>query len=379
MSELDPAAKPHAPFAERGSHDGVDVVLATPPVSEGEMSPHGPGVPPLGLLYLAAVLRDAGRRVVVVDAAWEALGVAEAAIRILAWRPRLVGLTGTTCEYPRVVELVRELKRRQPCIRVVGGGPHVTYRPHEALADGFDVVVLGEGELALVALIEEGEAAAASLPNVVTGRAPGRTVLRSTDVGSIPVPARDLVDLVSYRFPGVMVSARGCPHGCYFCSVSRRAGAFRPRPEDCVVAEALDLRDRYRLGRVEFLDDTFFAVPERALRLGRAIGKLGLEWAAASRVDEILALGRGLFVLAESGLSTLFLGIESGDDGVLRRAKALTLSETKHAVQIALDVGIPHIRASFIVGHPWDTAATIANTERFMLDLLDRGVDVSVT
>ena len=361
----------------RDTQSPVDVVLVTPPVPPGEVFPEGSGVPPLGLLYLAAALRHAGISVAVVDAAWEKLSPVKAADAVLAMRPSLVGIGSTTAEYPRAVELLRRIKAGSPGTRCIGGGPHMTHRPAEALEDGFDAVVRGEGEHALVALARR--ESSGNLPSNVIVKGRSAASLGSVDPSTVPRPARDLVDLGRYPFPGVMITARGCPHGCYFCSVSRRSVRFRVRPDLDVLREAAFLVSRHGLSRLDVLDDTVLAVPERALRLAAGFRKLGVEWAAEARVDEILALGDGLGRLAQCGLSTLFVGIESGDDAVLRRAKAVSLDDAERAIVRAVEAGIGTIRASFILGHPWDTPATVDNTERFMLGLIERGVEVSAS
>jgi len=359
----------------QGAPPPAEVVLVTPPVPSGEVVPEGSGAPPLGLLYLASALERAGIGVAVVDAAWQRLSPARAASIVLSMRPSLVGITSTTSEYPRAVAMLRRIKDHSPETPCIGGGPHMTHRPAQSLADGFDAVVRGEGEEALVALARRGSSGDLPANVVVKGR-PAAS-LGSADLSAVAWPARDLVELGRYSFPGVMITARGCPHGCYFCSVSRRSARFRVRPEADVLSEAASLGSRHGLTRLEVLDDTVLAIPDRALRLGEGFGKLGFQWAAEARVDEILALGDDLRRLHQSGLSTLFVGIESGDDGVLRRSKAISLDDAERAIDRAVDAGIGTIRASFILGHPWDTPATIDNTERFMLRLINRGVEVS--
>lgn len=337
---------------------------------------------PLGLSYVGAALQAAGYSVAAVDMCQRGMSLDELAALVERQRPRLVGISCTAISYGRALAVAGLVKERQPQTPVVMGGPHVSFCAPATLATGkVDVVVHGEGDLTAAELARcllEGQ----GTPEQVAGisfcrdgrvvRTPSRPFISRLD--SLPIPAADLFDVTAYATHPIATS-RGCPFTCVFCSAGAFSGGrYRLRSPEHVVDEAAWFWQRH--GRREFfiVDDTFTASPKRALRLAALMADRcpGVQWWCESRVDRV---SRELLAqLRAAGCCGVHYGIESGNQGVLDQiGKGITLAQAEAAVAAALGAGIPEVFCSFIIGHPFDTVATVRQTIAFARRLREQG------
>jgi len=236
---------------------------------------------PLGLAYVAAALRENHHKVDVVD-----FEVAKADYRDLPYGEYdLVGISSDTTRWPAAQKVAEAAKAAGST--VVAGGPHVTFMDTEALAAGaVDYVVRNEGEytmLELASCLGDG-----SKPSHVAGisyrgngdivRTPARPYI--SDLDNLPMPARDLFARKSYRatlegreMTGV-VTTRGCPSNCDFCSCSVFGGLkLRTRSVESVIDEIKYMYEREGYRAVAFFDDNFTLNPNRAAAIAEGILK----------------------------------------------------------------------------------------------------------
>lgn len=332
--------------------------------------------PPLGLAYLGAALEAAGAEARVLDFVVHPYST-EALARVLAeFRPHLVGATAVTMTVDGALAALAEAKRLHPSAVTVAGGPHVTFCARETLAvcPGLDVVVLGEGEETVVELARAA-AGGAGLGRVrgiafregdavrVTARRP-----RIRDLDRLPLPARHLLPLGRYRALGMpisMITSRGCPHRCIFCVGRRMVGArVRLRAADRV-ADELEHLARLGFHQVNIADDLFTADAARCEAVCDEILRRGLRvaWTAFARVD---TLRRDLLAhMKAAGCTAVSFGIESGNPGILKTVrKGITLAQVEAAVRMCADTGVAAL-ASFILGLPGETPATLRETAAF--------------
>jgi radical SAM superfamily enzyme YgiQ (UPF0313 family) len=322
--------------------------------------------PPMGLAYLAAVLRDAGHSVTLVDA--NALGVTlgDLARELRELRPQVVGTTAATPSIAladRFGQMVHNLFS-QP-VPVVVGGPHGSALPEDTLGHfpGIDVVVIGEGEEIadrLMSTLAEGELPE-GIPGVAyrleshrnpTGKSPACVNPPSPpvqDLDRLPFPARDLLPNGRYRtidaWPTTcMVAMRGCPAGCNYCNVPRLAGRMvRRRTPQNVVAEMTDVAARYKVRHFSFLDDTFSTSRSWVESFCQALVTSGLAgevtWSCLTRPDMVdLSL---LQTMKGAGLTRIEMGIESGSPAVLEMlGKGATLDQIRDAFSAARQAGL---------------------------------------
>jgi radical SAM superfamily enzyme YgiQ (UPF0313 family) len=253
---------------------------------------------------------------------------------------------------------------------VILGGVHVTFCTDEALQHA-DYVVRGEAEPVMAPLVERIEAKAPvnDLPGVFTepGQAPGAVSeqCRVQDLDALPFADLSLVK--GWRADGPftpMLTSRGCPYDCKFCSVAPMFGRrYRFRSTESVLEELALLRPR---GLVFFYDDNFAASPGRTAELLEEMLSRGLKtnWAAQVRAD--VTRDRQLMELfRRSGCHRVYVGYESISDATLAEYdKGVTVEETVASVRVFHEYGIK-THGMFVLGSDTDDVETIRETSRF--------------
>ncbi len=330
--------------------------------------------PPLGLGYLASALRRNGIETELVDGTFMTLE--EAVDKVKRLQPQIVGVYSMFSMNEASMEVARRLKGY--CNLLVVGGPLPTLSPFEFL-EVFDVAAIGEGEQTMVEIAQsfERKMPLSEVKGIVF-RDAGDIKANSAreciaDLDSLDFPSRDLFDNISYmqyylkRFgytTSPLISSRGCPFNCNFCSRPVFGTTFRTRSPENIVAEVEEIR---RLGydRVWFADDCFTLRPSHLKRVCDLLiqKKIGIEWECLSRVD---TLNSDLASeMKRAGCVRVFFGIESGNDSVLGLMnKQTTTDQARKAVYAAKGSGL-QTGAFFMVGYPGETAQTVLDTVRF--------------
>lgn len=379
----------------------ISVVLVNPPQRNDIGRALGIKAPPIGLMYLAAVLREAGEGVEILDADLLELSVEEAAREVCSRQPSIVGVTATTPTVKNALKVVSSVRARNSGVVTVVGGVHPTFMPEETLQScpELDLVVIGEGEQTLLELTRAlkgfqwggvGASAAEEFAERVSKvrgiayRDPSNPkIIRYTqprafidNLDSIPLPARDLVPFEHYKLLGkdasigAIITSRGCPYGCTYCSSSRIGGLkFRARSVDNVLLEIQELHYKYHLHHIEIIDDIFTLNQKRAFEFAQKLKNLRLdvEWHASSRVNTISRdLVRSLF---SAGLRTLYYGVESGSQRILDlMRKKIRLDQVRDAFRVTREEGVKPF-GSFILGYPGETLDEMKQTIKFAGEL----------
>ncbi len=344
--------------------------------------------PPLGLAYLAAVARDAGHQVSILDA--NALGLApdEIARRAAAYAPTVVGVTATTPTIGLAGRIAAALKGPLPGVPVLVGGPHATALPAATLSDhrAFDLVARGEAERTLPRVLERLEgppdpSALRDLPGVAF-RGPDGILVDTgiappiEDLDALPEPARDLLPMPRYRCPdsdsfSTLLAMRGCPYPCIYCAVPAMFGRrVRFRSPEAVVAEMAGVYERHGTRFFSFLDDTFSTRADWVNAFVDAMQRRGLHrkvrWICLTRADLV---DRSLLSrMRAGGCVRVELGVESGNDtGRAFLRKGLDDDRVIAAFRAAREAGLSTMGFA-ILNIPGETAADIGRT----FDLLRR-------
>ena len=336
----------------------------------GDLPEDGTGAhPPLGLLYLQAAVEASGEhRVDVIDANLERSLADCLRERYGESPPKLVGITALTPNLVGVVRTIEVVKRVLPDAAVVIGGPHTDIFPRETAAlDGVDYVLAGEAEPTLprlVAAIEEGNVDG-RIPGLFAadGSADGLTDERPCllDLDSTPPPDRTRIPVSVYRglvggseVFSTLVTSRGCPYRCTFCSTPREQ--YRQRSTASILEE-MEQCARVGVRHVYFLDDNF---PVKGWRLRELCDGIAARpdlpsWscrtaAAGLTVDNLAAMKR-------AGCQRIQIGVETHtDEGLKVMGKATSVEQIRETFAAARRAGVQTM-AYFMLGLPHERSA----------------------
>lgn len=334
--------------------------------------------PPLGLLYIAAALEQAGIEVAVHNQPHRTLEDQQDEIPAAD----IYGITCTSPNLPESARLTALLKARNPKSTVVVGGVHPTVDPLGTLnRTGADYVLDGEGERAFVEFVKHGS--------------PGQVITagRIYDLDSLPFPARHLLPREVIRDESgihsgedatkkrrvaaaqaseadsqpatTVITSRGCPFRCSFCAKTRVTEGVRFRSPQNIVAELDHLRDEYGIRHFRLVDDAVTMDRFRVADLMALTGPRGYRFTTILRADSIKGpeMVRQLY---DGGVRIASFGVESGSPEMLQRInKRETVDEIKQSIRWCQEAGIK-AKVFLIFGLPGETLETIEATKRFM-------------
>ncbi len=338
-------------------------------------------MPPLGMAWLAAVLRaNSFKDVFLIDSVISKYSN-EQIIEILKKEgPDIIGLSFGTQNRFSAFGLAEMIRKNFPKILIAVGGPHPTLTAEDILTNitSIDIVGRGEGEYTFLELIkilnQKGD-----LRNVkgISFRSEKGQIVHNApqpsiqDLDSLPMPARDLLPIEQYRqtiplsekICTSMLTSRGCPYNCVYCSTSEQWGhKIRHRSAKNVVDEIEFLIKNYRLDGVGFFDDVFTMDKARVIAVCQEIitRKLEIGWwceARANTIDEEM-----VGWMKRSGCEHISMAIESGSARILKNIKkGITLEQGVNAAKIIKKAGIKQ-KIFFMHGLPGETYQDIKKT-----------------
>lgn len=342
-------------------------------------------MPPLGLAYIASVLKEAGHSPEILD-----LDVTKRQVDFTAYD--LIGISTLTPTYPQALDIAQECNKEG--VPVVMGGYHSTFMDEETLGTGWvDYVVRGEGEYILLDLLDylggkkplDQVKGVSYRRNGEVRRNPGAHPVH--DLDSLPLPARDLLEMDKYKATlnessmTTVITSRGCPFNCYFCCSSRFGGSrWRSRSPESILNELGSLKDQYSYRAVNFIDDNFTLNPKRTMEIceGMIERRLGMSWLALSRPETIVKNESMVEKMAEAGAYMVFLGMESASEETLRSYhKKAKVDQFHKAVRILEKYNIK-TWASFMIGALNETREMIIKTLKFARRLNPHAVQFSI-
>lgn len=352
----------------------------------------------LGILRVAACLERAGYFVEHLDLS----GVENYvdAVKDLCRRTNaaVFALTATSPQMPAVTDIVTVLRRERPDARLILGGPHVTLI-HAALRserkrgiegrstlayfqllEMFDVLVVGDGEYAIF------EALKLDAPKLIDADDPrGPLFLTNKTYEQLPMPARHLVDVNSYRYSidGVwalsVLAQIGCPFNCSFCGGRESAMLRRVRNRSTanVINEIIHLYDTYGSKGIMFYDDEL-NVNKEVVGLMNAIADLQLGLRLRGFVKAELFTDEQAEAMHRAGFRWLLVGFESGSERVLKNInKKATRSDNTNCIRIAHKHGLK-VKALMSLGHAGESKDTVVETKDWLLAERPDDFDVTV-
>jgi len=335
--------------------------------------------PPLGLLCLSAYLKSAGFSVEIHDSTFTSKQALLDSLR--TGPPGVVGIYTNLMTRSNVIEIMTAAKDAR--WRVILGGPESVNYTGEYLAAGADVIVVGEGELTLAALLpaiaKSGVHRLREVPGIVfldeTGaevRTEGRKLVE--DLDSLPYPDREAIDHSRYldawkRHHGAssinLITARGCPYKCNWCSHSVYSYSHRRRSPCNVADEVQSIVDRYNPDQLWYADDVFtishpwLSAYAQELRAR----KLHLPFETISRADR-MQKEEVVRTLKEMGCYRIWIGSESGSQRILdAMERGVTVEQVQRAVKLAQKFGI-QVGMFLMWGYPGEEIDDIEATVR---------------
>jgi radical SAM superfamily enzyme YgiQ (UPF0313 family) len=307
-----------------------------------------------------------------------------------------IGLTSTTVCFSRTVHIAQEFKKAFPNVKIMLGGAHVSAVPKHAMSfDCFDYGIIGEGEITTLELLQciENNGDIDSVDGLVYKKDGNitftnkRKLIKHLD--ELPFPARHLVKDIHSYVPTLcdystlpvtnIITSRGCPALCTFCSHAVFGITYRERSAQNIFEEIKEVITKYHIREIHFNDDTFLINKKRIYELFELCkqAKLKFSWSCFSRVNNVNY--EFLKFLKQNGCWHIAFGIESGDEQVLKDIKKqISLEMASQVINWCHKLGIK-TKGHFIVGHPTDTIESIDRTIKYALTTPFSDVVVTVS
>ncbi|NPA90574.1 MAG: radical SAM protein [Chloroflexi bacterium] len=350
---------------------------------------------PLGLGYLAAVLREAGHEPMIYDAAVEDVPITYYLDQAIEeGRPfGMVGITATTPLIEEAWDMAFEVKQRYNVWTILGG-PHLTIMPMETMEKKpwVDFVFRGEAEEGLVDLVDALDAGRdyGGIPGLFFRH--GDEIIPShespiiQDLDSLPFPAHDLFKIERYTnlqplTDGLdpharsytILTSRGCPFQCTFCSKPVTGNTWRGRSVENVVAEWRWLVRDLGATEIGITDDIWNLKLDRAKAICRRLIEEDLNtvpWVTVHGMKVNFADLELFQLMKAAGCKRVGFGVESGDEWILRNVirKGQTLDMVRQVFRDAKAAGLQTM-GFFIFGMPYETEETMEKTIQLALEL----------
>lgn len=360
----------------------MKVLFVNPPQTASKYKFMGVIAPPLGIAYMAGVLQENHIDVEILDASAEDMDFKDVEKELLKRKPDLVALTALTPTIGRALETAQVVKETLPDSIVVMGGYHPTFNFIETLEDeNVDIVIRGEGEYIMLNLVQalENQSSLHDVKGIVFEDKNSKEIVVNPEapliqnLDELPFPALNLLPMKKYRLLDMdthmttMITTRGCPMQCSFCSSAAMHGKkIRERSVENIVDEIEYLKTNYDIDTIAFMDDTFTLKKRKVMAICDEILKRNIEimWGCTSRVDTLDE--KLLKKMKESGCITIFIGVESADQQQLdNMCKNTTIAKIENAFKIAHKLKIRTI-ASVALGMPGDTKEIMNKTVKFV-------------
>lgn len=370
----------------------VDIVLINPAYNltvaiDDNIDPNNKrgfftNLPHLGLGYLAGAIEVKGYKSKILDCSAEGLNNLDVIEFIKNDNPRIIGLTVTTPSLNAVFLLVNLIKKNIKNCEIIIGGPHVTIDSGIVREMDLNFGLMGEAEKSLPLFLDyylHNKCNIDSIDGLVyrengTYKINPPEVIK--DIDSIALPARHLYNHNCYYNPHFegnitsLLTSRGCPFSCSFCSYSTIRRNYRKRSIQNVILEIKHIVDSLNIKTIEFVDDIFTVDMKRTFDLCNEIMKnnLGFKWVCQTRPN--LVSRELLEVMKKAGCSKISFGIESGSERIRKEVIGKNIPDKVivETIKTCKELGIL-VATNIILGHPNETKQDIKNSIKFIIKL----------
>lgn len=356
----------------------------------------------LGILKIAAVLRNGGIPVAMVDLSGVKNYEEVIKLHVINSSASYFGITATTPQMPAAAKIACIIRSTRPDAKTILGGPHITLvnaaykkeqkrgvdgratRAMQVLRDNFDILITGDGEEAIFVAIKD------DAPKLIDADdSKSALFLNNSQLSVMPFPARDLVDVDSYKYyidgerALSLIAQLGCPFECGFCG--GRASPFlrrvRMRSIESIINEMVLMHKEYGVKGFMLYDDEL-NVNKQLIVLLKAIKqtqeKLGVEWRLRGFVKAELFNEEQAVTMYDAGFRWILTGFESGSPRILQNInKKATREDNTRCMEIARKHGLK-VKALMSIGHPGESKETVMETRQWLLDAKPDDFDVTI-
>lgn len=337
-------------------------------------------LPPLGLLYIAAVLERDGFHVKIFDVYPHD---DRDMTNLLSYKPDIVGMTVLTDYWTRAKHISEIIKENLNDFLFVIGGVHVTVQPEKSIHElDADIGVIGEGEYTMLNICRHADRESGwhDTAGIVFKDLNGHTVRTKPrpyiqDLNELPHPARHLLNFEEYLIPpGIIrghwsersttvMTSRGCPFNCIWCASNCTFGRkVRYRSVDNILDEVELLVKEYAIDTVWFCDDTFTLLRDRIFEFCEKLLDRGIKISWGCQAHIKTADEKMFRAMKKAGLVQLDFGVESGSDKVLKALRKNSDARSiKKAFEMARKAEVRTL-ATFMFGNPSETEVDIEAT-----------------
>jgi len=344
---------------------------------------------PLGLSYIASYLESVGHKIKILDLMLSSTKSIDISKEIKQFDPDVIGVTSMTPSIYSALKVLDIAKKINPNCLTVLGGPHPTAMDVETLKENsfVDVVVRGEGEITISNLLDKKISKQFSEVKGITYRQENR-IIRNDDrpfienIDDLPMPAYHLLPMKEYtiynriNFIGLygkeekiyssISASRGCPYNCIFCECNRMLGKkLRNRNPEKIVEEIKILKEKYNVGVLGFVDDTFTINKKHFFEICNLIKKENIDilLECSTRVDTFDKETANR--LKDAGFCVVFFGFESANQSSLDfLQKGFNVEDQKTAVKNARRADL-FIEGNFMIGIPGENKSMINRSISF--------------
>ena len=332
---------------------------------------------PVRLAYATSVLKKNNYDAYIIDATTEEIDEEEFISRFEEINPDVLIWETVASSFDVDINLMKRLRKINPKIKIGVSGYHTSAVPGECIDSGYDFVVIGECEYSILEMVKWLDNKIKKFPEGIYMKSKKyvpRPLIKN--INELPWPERGSLPIKKYNDPKlkgfnvVLVSSRGCPRGCSFCTVAVYYGkpSYRFRDSKDVVDEMKFLWDKYKPDELYFDDDNFALNKKHVIDICNEISnrKLKIKWNCM--VDA--SLDKGLLkVMKKSGCTGITIGAESADDEVLKHlGKTITRKIILETVKICKEIGLrSHI--CWVLGLPHSSKKSDIETVEFALNM----------
>jgi len=341
--------------------------------------------PSLGLLHLAAEVRQSGYQPSIVESDIFNLTIDDIVSQVKQEQPQFVGITLFTVGVWGAATIAEKIKTALPDTIIIVGGPHMSSMGFETMQrfPQFDYAVLGEGEKVLIELLHalEQKGKLKDIPEILyrekamIHRTAGKPVNKNLD--DLPFPAWDLLPKFPnaykpaiYDYPrgpvATIAASRGCPFHCKFCDTSTFGAKVRHYSPKAVFQMMKHLHDSYGVKHIMFVDDLFLASKVRTAELCNLLldNNLKMTWSCTARVDTVKP--GILSLMKKAGCWEISFGLETGSNDLLvKMDKVASVDKSEQAINWTANAGI-RTKGLFMLGFPGEDQNTIQQTKDFV-------------